>query len=349
MIVNTAFRRELDDDRSFVVDCLDYRKGKDAELRQMARFTMEKAKTSRAAGDGPAQSVRAPHRPPDGGGGSGAASESIGDAFLKTVIISATVSAGSEVAERRRRVFSTDDTIVAIATPAGRGGIGVVRVSGPDAPRIASCADRTSGVRRHGTRRSCASARATLRDQAIVTSFPAPASYTGEDVVEISAHGSPVLLHAIVASAIDAGARLAEPGEFTLRAYLHGRICFKVHCRSVGGVLNLLPMDGVVPFPARAFLLRFRRSLSTASRAAAMLFTPMAGTLEPAAANALSLPPTSLIKIARHLRQPSPTLGTARPLPPPHAQTATATTTRATNKKSSTNNPPPHSLHPSSR
>ncbi len=61
-------------------------------------------------------------------------------------------------------------------------------------------------------------------DQAIVTSFPSPASYTGQDVVEISAHGSPVLLHAIVRSAIDAGARLAEPGEFTLRAYLHGRM-----------------------------------------------------------------------------------------------------------------------------
>ena len=69
-IVNTAFRRELNDDRSFVVDCLDFRKGKDAELRQMARFMMEKAKTSGPAGDGPAQPVRAPPRAPHGRRGS---------------------------------------------------------------------------------------------------------------------------------------------------------------------------------------------------------------------------------------------------------------------------------------
>ena len=61
-------------------------------------------------------------------------------------------------------------------------------------------------------------------DHAIVTYFPAPASYTGDDVVEISAHGSPVVLRAIVAAAVDAGARLAEPGEFTLRAHVNGRI-----------------------------------------------------------------------------------------------------------------------------
>ena len=68
-IVNTAFRRELKDDRSFVVDCMDYRKAKDAELRQMARFMMEKAKTTGPAGDGTAEPVRAPPRAPDGGRG----------------------------------------------------------------------------------------------------------------------------------------------------------------------------------------------------------------------------------------------------------------------------------------
>lgn len=119
--------------------------------------------------------------------------------------------------------FSTADTIVAIATPPGRGGIGVVRVSGPEAMRVASTL---------GGRPAFEPRRATLvrlsagdtADQAIVTAFPAPASYTGEDVVEISAHGSPVLLEAIVRAAMQAGARLAEPGEFTLRAYLHGRM-----------------------------------------------------------------------------------------------------------------------------
>src|SRR5262249_29958693 len=61
-------------------------------------------------------------------------------------------------------------------------------------------------------------------DHAVATFFPAPHSYTGDDVVELSAHGSPVVLQAIVAAAIEAGARLAEPGEFTLRAFLNGRI-----------------------------------------------------------------------------------------------------------------------------
>ena len=87
-IVNTAFRRELKDDRSFVVDCMDYRKGKDAELRQMARFTMEKAKVSGPQEMGPLNpySRRLVHltvaEDPQ------MSSESIGDAFLKTVIIS---------------------------------------------------------------------------------------------------------------------------------------------------------------------------------------------------------------------------------------------------------------------
>ena len=120
-------------------------------------------------------------------------------------------------------MFQTDDTIVAIATPAGRGGIGIVRVSGPGAQRIATAlTGRERFESRHATLVRIGAREAS--DQAIVTSFPAPASYTGQDVVEISAHGSPVLLHAIVRSAIDAGARLAEPGEFTLRAYLHGRM-----------------------------------------------------------------------------------------------------------------------------
>jgi spoIIIJ-associated protein len=87
-IVNTAFRRELKDDRSFVVDCMDYRKAKDAELRQMARFTMEKAKTAGPQEMGPLNPYarRLVHltvaEDPQ------MSSESIGDAFLKTVIIS---------------------------------------------------------------------------------------------------------------------------------------------------------------------------------------------------------------------------------------------------------------------
>src|SRR5688572_32341076 len=117
-------------------------------------------------------------------------------------------------------MYSPDDTIVAIATPAGRGGIGVVRISGPAAPEIAHALlvlDRpllpryATFARTHG-------------DQVVATYFPAPHSYTGEHVVEISAHGSPVVLRQIVEHAMALGARLAEPGEFTLRAFLNGRI-----------------------------------------------------------------------------------------------------------------------------
>lgn len=122
-----------------------------------------------------------------------------------------------------------EDTIVAIATPPGRGGIGVVRLSGPRARAIASSLieeGATLEPRRAMLTRLTAHAGAQGRaiDQAIVTFYQSPSSYTGEDVVEISAHGSPVLLRAILTEAIARGARMAAPGEFTLRAFLNGRI-----------------------------------------------------------------------------------------------------------------------------
>ena len=120
-----------------------------------------------------------------------------------------------------------DDTIVAVSTPPGRGGIGVVRLSGAEARRIVEpllrlkrpleagravfdeLIDPTSGER---------------VDEVVVTFFEKPHSYTTEDVIEISAHGSPVVLQHIVEQALNRGARLAEPGEFTMRGFLHGRI-----------------------------------------------------------------------------------------------------------------------------
>lgn len=138
-------------------------------------------------------------------------------------------------------MFSTDDTIVAIATPPGRAGIGVIRISGPDAsrvsarlltretltPRYATVAHvRDLAGAAHGGRhdRNDGNDRGDQIDQVVATYFVTPHSYTGEDVVEIAAHGSPVLLERIVASALCAGARLAAPGEFTLRAFLNGRL-----------------------------------------------------------------------------------------------------------------------------
>jgi tRNA modification GTPase len=124
-----------------------------------------------------------------------------------------------------------DDTIVAVSTPPGRGGIGVVRLAGEQAIAIARQLLRTSAgkeVEFHAGRAVFAlviDADSGERiDEAIVTYFQAPHSYTGEDIVEISAHGSPVILRYVVEQAMNRGARLAEPGEFTMRAFLNGRI-----------------------------------------------------------------------------------------------------------------------------
>jgi tRNA modification GTPase len=151
--------------------------------------------------------------------------------------------------------FSTSDTIVAIATPSGRGGLGVVRISGPDAARIA-CAlvGRDKPLKaRHAT-----FARFSGSDQVVVTSFPAPRSYTGEDVVEVSAHGSPVVLSAILRRAMDAGARLAEPGEFTLRAFLNGKLDL-IQAEAVADLI-----DAVTPLQARAAFDQLEGTLTAA-------------------------------------------------------------------------------------
>src|SRR5687767_5672560 len=139
-------------------------------------------------------------------------------------------------------MFSTSDTIVAIATPPGRGGIGVVRISGPDAATIAT---RLIGRDHPLTARHATFAR-RADDHVVVTLFEAPHSYTGEHVVEIAAHGSPVVLNGIVRAAIDAGARLAEPGEFTLRAFLNNKIDL-VQAEAVADLV-----DAVTPLQARA-------------------------------------------------------------------------------------------------
>ena len=122
---------------------------------------------------------------------------------------------------------SEPETIVAIATPPGRGGIGIVRLSGPRAVEYASplfkIAEPLEGGRARFTQLLDPET-GTRLDEAVVTWFQAPRSYTGEDVVEIAAHGAPVVLEAVVQNVLSAGARLAEPGEFTARAFLSGRI-----------------------------------------------------------------------------------------------------------------------------
>jgi len=119
-----------------------------------------------------------------------------------------------------------DDTIVAIATPPGRGGIGVVRLSGPEAGKIAGSMLRLKHDLEPGRALFSELIDETGEriDEAVVTYFAKPHSYTTDDVVEISAHGSPVVLRHVIEIALAKGARLAEPGEFTMRAFLNGRL-----------------------------------------------------------------------------------------------------------------------------
>jgi tRNA modification GTPase len=151
-----------------------------------------------------------------------------------------------------------DDTIVAIATPPGRGGIGVVRLAGPEARAIAApmlrlsrelapgraircdliepattcagtdAAGLRSAGRTNASAPTCSAVPSAVDfsriDEVVVTFFASPHSYTTDDIVEISAHGSPVVLRHMVELALAGGARLAEPGEFTMRAFLNGRL-----------------------------------------------------------------------------------------------------------------------------
>jgi tRNA modification GTPase len=124
-------------------------------------------------------------------------------------------------------VVYQNETIVAIATPPGRGGIGIMRLSGAEAARIAKPMLRLRNPLAHAQARFADLLDLETQeklDEGVVTFFAAPHSYTGEDVVEVAAHGSPVILETLVRQALSGGARLAAPGEFTQRAFLSGRI-----------------------------------------------------------------------------------------------------------------------------
>ena len=114
------------------------------------------------------------------------------------------------------------DTIAAIATPAGRGGIGVIRVSGARTPEIATALLGRVPEPRRALLCRFRDARGEVLDEGIALYFEPPRSYTGEAVLELHGHGGPVVLHALLAAVLDAGSRLAEPGEYTRRAFLNG-------------------------------------------------------------------------------------------------------------------------------
>ena len=120
--------------------------------------------------------------------------------------------------------MSAADTIFARATGAGRAAVAVLRVSGPGAgPVLAALAGRLPAPRQASLRRLRDAAGAAL-DHALVLWFPGPASYTGEDSAELHLHGGPAVVAAVAEALVAAGARPAEPGEFTRRAFLNGRM-----------------------------------------------------------------------------------------------------------------------------
>ena len=120
--------------------------------------------------------------------------------------------------------MSESDTIVAIATAPGAGGVGIVRLSGPRAKAVAEIVAGKALAPRTEHYATFADAAGDTIDDGIALYFKAPASYTGEDVVELQAHGSPVLLRQLVARCIELGARQAQAGEFSERAFLNGKL-----------------------------------------------------------------------------------------------------------------------------
>jgi tRNA modification GTPase len=153
---------------------------------------------------------------------------------------------------------SPPDTIAAIATPPGRGAIGIVRVSGARVPEIARQLLGRVPQPRVATFMAAKDARGELLDEGLALYFPAPHSYTGEAALEFHGHGGPLVLQSVLSACVDAGARLAEPGEFTRRAFLNG----KLDLAQAEGVADLI--DAASREAARSALRSLRGEFSAA-------------------------------------------------------------------------------------
>lgn len=155
------------------------------------------------------------------------------------------------------------DTIAAIATPAGKGAIAVVRVSGPAAPDLARRLVRAEHPlrAREATYAAMLDERGEVLDRGLAIRFPAPHSYTGEEMLELQIHGSPVVARELVRALLACGARLAEPGEFTRRAFLNG----KMDLAAAAAVADVI--DAETRAAARAALANLGGSLADEVRA----------------------------------------------------------------------------------
>ena len=193
------------------------------------------------------------------------------------------------------------DTIVAAATPPGPGALAVVRISGPGAFSI-RCA-LAPDLRDPDARRAMLAGlhdpeTGELLDRGIVTSYPAPASYTGEDMVEISCHGGYLIPRLLVEHALEAGARMAEPGEFTRRAYLNGKMDLlqaEAVCDLVGGSSRALHRVAVHQME-RGLSARMSSARASLVRLEALLVHHLDFPDE-------DEPPTSLESVAREARE----------------------------------------------
>lgn len=193
------------------------------------------------------------------------------------------------------------DTIVAAATPPGPGALAVVRISGPGAFSI-RCA-LAPDLRDPDARRAMLAGlhdpeTGELLDRGIVTSYPAPASYTGEDMVEISCHGGYLIPRLLVEHALEAGARMAEPGEFTRRAYLNGKMDLlqaEAVCDLVGGHSRALHRVAVHQME-RGLSARMSSARASLVRLEALLVHHLDFPDE-------DEPPTSLESVAREARE----------------------------------------------
>src|SRR5215471_20020667 len=157
---------------------------------------------------------------------------------------------------------SDNDVIAAIATGQGRAGIGIVRISGKNLSGLARALLGAAPGPRIATRATFRGAAGEAIDDGIALYFPAPASYTGEDVLELQGHGGPVVLQMILRRCVELGARLAEPGEFSRRAFLNG----KLDLAQAEGVADLI--DAATEAAARAAARSLTGAFSREIRAA---------------------------------------------------------------------------------
>ena len=121
-------------------------------------------------------------------------------------------------------MWNNPDTIAAVATPPGRGGVGIIRLSGKLVPELALGILGSLPSPRKAVHRLFKAADGTALDDGIALYFPAPHSFTGEDVLELQGHGGTVVLDMLLKRCVELGARLARPGEFSERAFLNDKL-----------------------------------------------------------------------------------------------------------------------------